>query len=160
MAGQQIGDAGSRTLVRYMQHVQLGQHQEQFHRQMRAGADAGRGKIDLPGPRFREGDELLQVARRQRRVNHQHVGQRNRLRDRRQILQRVIGHFFVHRRIDRQRADTHQQRVAVRGCARHGFAADHGARARPVFDDDLLAEELRQLRRDDARRDVGAAARR
>ena len=56
--------------------------------------------------------------------------------------------------------ERHQQRVAVGLRLGGGLGADVAARARPVVDDDALAEPLRQRLRDDARRGVDAAARR
>ena len=51
-----------------------------------------------------------------------------------------------------------QQRVAVRRRAHDRLGADIAAGARPVLDDEWLAEPLRQPLADQARDDVGAAA--
>ena len=73
-------------LVRHVQHLRPGHHEEQLHREMRQGAGTRRGERDLAGPRPRERHELLHRLRRQRRVDHQHVRHRhelgNRQRDR------------------------------------------------------------------------------
>jgi hypothetical protein len=60
-------------------------------------------------------------------------------------------------RVGRDVAD--QQRVAVRRGLRRGLEGDVAVRARPVLHDEALAERLGELRRDDARDDVGGAAR-
>ena len=51
-----------------------------------------------------------------------------------------------------------QKRVAVRRRARDRLQGKIAAAARPVFDDDRLAEPLRQPLADQARDDVGRAA--
>ena len=66
----------------------------------------------------------------------------------------------MQRRIGREVAHRHQQRVAVRRGLRGGGGADHGGGAGPRLDDDLLAPVLEHLLRDDARQDVGRSARR
>jgi hypothetical protein len=50
--------------------------------------------------------------------------------------------------------------VAVRRRFGNVVQAEHPARARPVLHDDLLAEALGHLRRDEARHDVGGVPRR
>ena len=61
---------------------------------------------------------------------------------------------------DRERRRHHHQRVAVRRRLEHVGGADGRARAALVLDDERLAELDRQLLADDARHDVGGAARR
>src|SRR5215469_7596667 len=67
--------------------------------------------------------------------------------------------LVVERRVDRLCRTDNEQRVAVRRCAHDRLGADVSASARPVVDDKLLAETLRQPLTDQARRDVTCAAR-
>ena len=53
-----------------------------------------------------------------------------------------------------------RERIAVGVCARRPRDAGGAARTDDVLDDDLLAEQLRELFRHDAARDVGRPARR
>ena len=53
---------------------------------------------------------------------------------------------------------TSKQRVAVRRRSRDRLGADIAAGARPVLDDELLAQALRQRLRHQARDDVGGVA--
>ena len=53
-----------------------------------------------------------------------------------------------------------EERIAVRARSHDRLGGDIGARARSVFDDEWLAEPLRQPLTDQARDDVGRAARR
>ena len=62
------------------------------------------------------------------------------------------------RRIDRMRCADLEQRVAVGRRAHDRFGADIAGAARPVVDDDGLAEPLREPLADQAREDVTGAA--
>ncbi len=66
--------------------------------------------------------------------------------------------FVVERRVDCVRQRDQEQRIAVRRRAHDRLGGDIAAGARPVFDDELLAEPLRQPLADQARDDVGRAA--
>jgi hypothetical protein len=109
---------------------------------------------------FGERDEFGDRTSGQRRGHNQHVGQRNHLRDRRKIAQRVVRQVLFHDVIDGERARRHEQRVAVRRRAGRRLRADDGARAGPVVDDEGLAHRLRESLPEQARDGVGAAARR
>jgi hypothetical protein len=79
--------------------------------------------------------------------------------DRREIAQRVERHAAVEMWIDRDLAVRKQPyRVAVGRRLGDQLGGDVAVRARPVLDDHRLAERLRQLLRQHARRDVGRAA--
>ena len=94
-------------------------------------------------------------------MNDEHVGRGRGERDRREVPNRIEGHFGEEARVDRERPRrTHQDRVAVGRGLGDEVGADVAARARPVVDHDLLREALGELLRDDASDDVGAAARR
>ncbi len=94
----------------------------------------------------------------QRRVHHQYVRNLRQQRDRREILQWIIGEFAVQAGIDSMHSRCRQQHVAIAGSADHRLRADIAACTRAIFDDDLLLPDLGQLLPDDARQDVGRAA--
>ena len=78
--------------------------------------------------------------------------------DRRDVADEIEIELVVERRVDRVRRTDQQQRVAVGGRAHDRLGADVAAGARPVLDDEWLAEPLRQPLPDQAREDVGRAA--
>jgi hypothetical protein len=51
---------------------------------------------------------------------------------------------LVECRVERVRRMDEEKRIAIRGCAHDGLGGDITARARPVLDDELLAEPLRE----------------
>jgi hypothetical protein len=61
---------------------------------------------------------------------------------------------------DERAVDRHQQRVAVGRGLRDDLGADDGVGARPVVDDDLLAQIFAHLLADEAAEEIGGAARR
>jgi hypothetical protein len=61
------------------------------------------------------------------------------------VLHRIVGRLGLQSRREREVGRCQQQRVTVRRGLLHGLRADEARRARPVVDDDRLAEELRQL---------------
>src|SRR5215467_12366430 len=72
---------------------------------------------------------------------HQHdVGVENNAGDRRDVANEIEIELVVQRRVDRVVAPGHEQRIAVRRCARDRLGADIGAATRPVVDNKLLAE--------------------
>ena len=94
-----------------------------------------------------------------RRVHHQHVRHAGDERDRHEVLDRVVRHLRIERRVDRLRADrSHQQRVAVGRRLGDEVGAEVAAGAGLVLDDEGLAEGLAELGRERARQDVGRAA--
>jgi hypothetical protein len=105
-----------------------------------------------------ERDQLLHVARRQRRVRIHHQRHDHHLRDRHEVADGVVGRLRLGVEVDGDGADAHQQRVAVGGRLGDELVADRGIAAGAVLDDDLLAEHLGELGRDEPRGDIGAAA--
>jgi hypothetical protein len=90
-------------------------------------------------------------------VHHEQVGL-GEDRNRRQIAQRIVRELAVERHVDRHRGGVDQQRVAVGRGLRDQLVGDVGAGPRSVLDDHRLAEELGELRREQPRVDVDAAA--
>ena len=64
--------------------------------------------------------------------------------DRRDVAEKIEIELIVKRHVYRGRCVDHQQSVAVRRRVRDRSGADRAASTRPGFNDDLLAEPLRQ----------------
>ena len=79
-------------------------------------------------------------------------------RDRRDVADEIEIELVVERRVDRVRSRDQEERVAVGGRTHDRLGADIAAGARPVLDDEWLAEPLRQPLTHQARDDVGRAA--
>ena len=75
-------------------------------------------------------------------------------RDRRDVADEIEIEIVVERRVDRDRSGDQEERIAVRGRAHDRLGADIAAGARPVLDDEWLAEPLRQPLAHQARDDV------
>jgi hypothetical protein len=145
--------------VGHMVHLEAGHRREHRGEEMLAAAVAGRREVHLARMRFHVGDELADGLHRQRRIHREHALLAADQRDRREILDRIVGELRVHRRADRVGLRRQQQRVAVGRRARDALAADRGARARLVLDVHRLAETSRHRVRDHANRAVDGAAR-
>src|SRR5262249_44205987 len=74
-----------------------------------------------------------------------------------EVCEGIGGDGSIEKAVDRKRRRSEQQGVAVRRRARDGLGADVAAGARPVVDNDLLAQQLRQASSDDTGRGVGAS---
>jgi len=125
---------------------------------MDRGTDATRSVADLAGIRFHVADELGNGLRRERRIYLHDKRVTDDARDRCDVADEVETELVIERGVDRVRRGDKEQRVTVRGRARHGFGGDIGGCPGSVFDDELLAELLRQPLTDQARGDVGGAA--
>src|SRR5215472_4566327 len=66
--------------------------------------------------------------------------------------------FVKKRYVERVRRMDEEERIAIRGRTHDRLRGDITAGARPVLDDELLAEPLREPLADQASDDVGAAA--
>src|SRR5687768_13799366 len=92
-------------------------------------------------------------------MHDQAAGDVDHLRNWNQVAQWLHWKLDEYARIDRHRADVAEQDVvAVRRCASRNFHADIAARAGPIIDDDLFAEQLGHARLDDARDEVRGSA--
>ena len=127
---------------------------------MLAAAVTRRRVVDPARPLFHVRNELLERLDRQRGGDDEHAGLATDQRDRREVLDRVIGKLGIQRGADRIGLRREQKRVAVWRRLRHDVGADGRARAGLVVDDHLLAEPLRELLRDHAHRPVDRTARR
>jgi hypothetical protein len=109
---------------------------------------------------FRERDEFLHVARRHAWMHGEQPRHQRHHRDRREVLERVVGQRLVHMRIDRMGADQQAQCVAIGRGPRQRVGADDVVAAGLVVDDDGLPECFGQLLADRARQHIGRTARR
>ena len=159
LSAEQVDVRDRARLVDDVFHLRRGQRLEHLGRQVDRAAGAG-GRIgQLAGVRLRMGDQFRHALHRQRRAHHQHVGHRVDLGDRREGRRHVVGHVAEQETVHRQRAGrTQDQGMAVRGRLHAEVGTRVAATARPVVDEDGLAERLGQRRHRHARDHVGDAA--
>src|SRR6185295_6628658 len=102
-------------------------------------------------------NELLDVARRNRWMNQQHIWGRGRQGDGSKILERVVGNFRVEAGIDHvTRADNHDG-VAIGSRSCSGTHPKISAGARLVLNVEMLTETAREISRDNPCKDIGWA---
>src|SRR5262249_48887510 len=77
---------------------------------------------------------------------------------RRDVTDEIEVELVIERRVDRVGRMDQEERIAIRGRTHDRLRGDITAGARPVLDDELLAEPLREPLADQASDDVGAAA--
>ena len=160
LARNHIHQRGRGAFVRHMHDPHAGHTVEQLRRQMRRGAHARAGVVQLARTRLGERDELLDVMHRQRGIHHQYVRLRAHQRNRRKVFNRIKAKMFVETGV---RAEggvvTRHQRVAVRRRFGSYFSADIAAGARTIFHDHRLAHALGELLADQACEDIRGPAR-
>ncbi len=102
-------------------------------------------------------EQIVQRAHRRCLGHDQHVGERDHVRQRHEVLG-PVGQLLVGRVVDGVGARVaHQHRIAVRLRACHLAGTDGAARARLVVHDDGLPQPLAQLERQQPRGNVGGA---
>src|SRR5258706_16242254 len=80
-------------------------------------------------------------------------------RDRREILNRIVGKFLVQTRIHRYRPDrTEYQRIAIGVRMRADLHTDDAVPARSIVDNDLLSPRFGEFLADDPCRDIRTPA--
>jgi hypothetical protein len=142
-----------------MHHAGAGHRFEQFTREVRRAAVAGRRHVDLVGIGLGVGDELDDGFSRKRRIDHHHVRHRHDAGDRGDVADEVEGQRFVEGRVDGVGLADQQDRVAVGRGVHHRFRRDVRRGTRAVFDDERLSQPIRQPLAHQAGDDVVAAAR-
>ena len=160
-ATEHPGDGGAGTaFVRDVHDIEIGELHEPLHFQTVQRARSGRSEVELARLRLRQRHELGDGIRRDAGVGDQDARDFRDQRDRDEILLRVDRQILKDRRIDRDRTDVAKvDRIAIGRCLCGCFHADVARCARPILDHDLLPERFAQLRRNDARHEVGRAAR-
>jgi hypothetical protein len=122
---------------------------------MRWAAVASRAQVDLARISLGVGNKLGDALDRHRRINLQH---RRRLHDacnRHNAFYEIEIEVGIKRSVDRVRLGDEKQRVAVGVGVYRRLGGDVATGTRPVLDDQLLAEPLRQPLADEACADVG-----
>lgn len=146
------------ALVGHVHGVDPGDVVQQFAGQVRGGAGAGGGEVQLAGLALGLGDELAERFHAGAGGHHEHVREGHAHGDGGQVLQRVVAHLH-HVGRDAQRAHgAEQQHGTIRRAVGDPGMGELAARAGLVLDDDALADVFAQLLGDDAGRDVGRAA--
>ena len=114
--------------------------------------------VDLAGIGLGIADELRNRLGRQHGIDRHDERHALDAGDRRDIAHENKIEVVVERRVDRRRRADEEKRVTVGGRMGDRIGADVGAGARPVLDNELLAEALRQPLADQTRDDVEGAA--
>src|SRR6266581_6826484 len=99
-----------------------------------AGAHA-----DLAGISFGMGDELGNGRDRKRWVHLHDMGHADDASDRCDVTDEIVVEFFKQRRVDRGGSTSHEECVAVPGCAHDRLDTDIAAAARAVLNEELLS---------------------
>src|SRR6266849_539082 len=155
---EEIGQCGACAAIRHVNKIDAGRYLEKFAHQMAGRTDAGRCHCDLARIGLGVGDQLGHGFGRDLRIGQHDLRLPDQARDRRDVAEKHEAELVVKCRVDRARWADHQERMAVGRRAHDRFGCDIGARARPVLDDEWLAEPLLQPLSDQARADVGRAA--
>src|SRR6478736_10242273 len=121
--------------------------------------DPRRCHVDLAGIGLGVGDELWNRLSWNRWIYHHDIRCAHEACDRRDVADEVEIEFIVERRIDCVRCTDEKKRMAVGRRAHDRLGGDVGASPRSTFDDEWLTELLRQPVTQQARYDVGRAAR-
>src|SRR5262245_37759817 len=125
---------------------------------MARGTDAARRHGELARIGLGIDDELGDRIGWNRWIDHHDLGKADNARDGRDVADKIEIELFVERRIDRVCRSDEEERVAIRGRTHDRLSADIGASSRPILDDKLLTEPLRQELAYQTRDDVVPAA--
>ena len=119
----------------------------------------GDEKVIVPGCAFARGDQLPESVERRgalREEQHRRVAHHG---DRRKIALEGVGNIIEERRVHGKLPGMrHQQRIAIRRRLGHCGGGDETVAAGPVLDDEVPAEPLAHLLRQDASARVDDAA--
>ena len=136
----------------------VGQHLKKLAGDMGRTAGAGRAHDDRARMRLGVGDKFGNGLCRKRRVHlhdHRTAGEYS---DRRHVAGEVEIEVGIKRHVDGIRHAREQQRVTIRRGMHDLVGGQVAAGARPIFNDEGLAEPRRQLLRDQPRQNVADAA--
>src|SRR5438046_3089691 len=125
---------------------------------MAGSSDTGRPETDLARIGLGVGYELGDRLGWDRRIDHHDEREADDPRDSGDVAEKNEIEFVVEDRIDRVRRTYDQERIAVRRRPHDRLGANIVAATRAVFDDELLAEPLREPWSDEPRDNVGRAA--
>src|SRR5437899_411721 len=125
---------------------------------MAGSSDAGRPETDLARVNLGVGYELRDCLGWNRRIDHHNERKADDAGDSGDVAEKNEIEFVVESRVDRVRRTCDEQRIAVRRRPHDGLGSDIVAATRAVFDDELLAQPLREPWPDEARDNVGRTA--
>src|SRR5262249_10540476 len=123
-----------------MQHVDAGHRLKQLALQMGGGSDTTRRHGELAGIGLGMGDELGDRPRWNREVRYHDVVDTGDASNGRDVAAEIETKLFVQRSTDRVSRSDEEERIAVRERAHDRLGGDIAARARPVLNDEWLAE--------------------
>jgi DNA-binding transcriptional LysR family regulator len=95
LLAEQIVDGRRRAAIGHVDDVDLRRQLEEFAGKMRQAANAGGGKIELAGLRFRKRDEFGHVLGGNVACNDEHLRHGHDQRDGREILSDLVGDFSI-----------------------------------------------------------------
>ena len=125
LAGEQVGHRRTRALVGDVLGLDAGHQLVELAREVAAAADAGRAEVERALVALRPLDELRAGSSPASTDCTTSISPaRGELRDRREVVDRVIGQLRIERRVDRVLVVSEEQRVAV------GRAPSRSARRR------------------------------
>ena len=156
-AGHHLDQRLGRALEGDRLRLESGAQAKTLHGHVDRAADTDRSECDRPLLSF--GDQLLHGLDVFGRRDDQDIGQISERRDRDKILDRIVLQVGDRGRRDDMSRGMGQQRVAVGIRPGHRARGDRAACARPVFDNDRLAELGRHLLENNSWNDVGRASR-
>jgi len=146
------------ALVGHVNDVDAGPPPQRLAEQVTGGPGADRAVVELAGMRAREGDELVDRSRRHGRAHHQHDGHAREERDRREILERIVGKLGVEVGTDGEvGGGAERDGVAVGSRLRQAREPDRAVRTGHVLDHYRLAE--RRMLREGPAQNIAAACR-
>ena len=160
LAAQQVGDRRRRAPIRHMLHLDVSHCHEHFAGQMHRGAIARRGHVHLARIGLGIGDEFRDRFRWHGVVDCHHIRHAVERGHRRDVANEIEFEVGVERGVDVIGGVDKQYRVSVRLRIDHRLSRDVIAGAGFVLDHELLAKLFRKPLPDQARQNIGCAARR
>src|SRR6516165_2159555 len=125
---------------------------------MGGSSDTSRCHVELAGIGLGVGDKLRNRLDRYRWIHLHNEGLTMKARDWRDVVDQIEIELVVERGVDRVDRSGDKERVSIRRRTHDRLGADIARRARPILDDKLLPEALRQPLPYQACHDVGCTA--
>jgi hypothetical protein len=158
LPAKEVGQRGRLAAIRYMHQVYPGEHLEQLAREVARGSVARRSHVDLARIGLGIGDEFGNRRRRKGGIDHHYVRHVHDRGDRRDVTNEDVTEPLIKRLVNGIIRPDREQGVTVRRCTHDSLSANGASSARPVLDDERLAEPVRQPVPDQAGDDVGRTA--
>ena len=160
-SGHEIEERRAAALVGNVHELDAGEDVQELAREMLRRSEARRREIDLlAASPFAISISSFMLRAANEGCTMKTFGDSRELRDRREIPDRIEADARVETRARDEIRRGEEQRVAVGRRVRDELGADVAGGAGPIVRDDLLAEALAELLRDDAADGVRRAARR